>query len=151
MDSLGLCYPVYCLLSRCWENVLIKIQVFMCVCLVAQSRPTLWDPMDCSPPGFSVHGDSPGKNIWVGCHALLQWIFPIQGLNPSLLHCRQILYHFNHQGSPMSYIYIWDILCIWHIYINIYNDMALTWVTILWPGSIEKEHLCNQDSFSHVS
>jgi len=32
--------------------------------------------MDCSPPGFSVHGDSPGKNSGVGCHALLQGIFP---------------------------------------------------------------------------
>ena len=40
--------------------------------LVAQSCPTLWGPMDCSPPGFSVHGDSPGKNTGVDCHALLQ-------------------------------------------------------------------------------
>jgi len=34
----------------------------MCECLVAQLCLTLCDPMDCSPPGFSVHGDSPGKN-----------------------------------------------------------------------------------------
>ena len=40
--------------------------------LVAQSHPTLCDPIDCSPPGSSVHGDSPGKNNRVGCHALLQ-------------------------------------------------------------------------------
>jgi len=40
--------------------------------------------MDCSPPGSSVHGDSPGKNTGVGCHALLQGIFPTQGLNPGL-------------------------------------------------------------------
>ena len=46
------------------------------------------DPMDCSPPGSSVHGDSPGKNAGVGCHVLLQGIFPIQGSNPGLLHCR---------------------------------------------------------------
>ena len=46
----------------------------------------------CSPPGFSVLGDSPGKNAGVGCHALLQGIFLIQGSNPSLLHCRWILY-----------------------------------------------------------
>ena len=32
--------------------------------------------MDCSPPGSSVHGDSPGKSTGVGCHALLQGIFP---------------------------------------------------------------------------
>ena len=35
--------------------------------------------MDCSPPGSSVHGDSPGKNTGVGCHVLLQGIFPTQG------------------------------------------------------------------------
>ena len=72
------------------------------VCLVTQSDPTLWDPMDCSPPGSSVHGDSPGKNTGVGCHALLQGIFPIQGLNPGLLHCRQILYQLSYKGSPHS-------------------------------------------------
>ena len=43
--------------------------------------------------------NSLGKNTRVGCHALLQGIFPIQGSNPSLLHCRQILYHLSHQGS----------------------------------------------------
>ena len=48
--------------------------------------------MDCSPPGFSVHGDFPGKNNGVGCHFLLQRIFPTQRLNPCLRHCRQILY-----------------------------------------------------------
>ena len=42
------------------------------LCLVAQSCPTLCDPMDCSLPGSSVHGDSPSKNTGVGCHALLQ-------------------------------------------------------------------------------
>ena len=35
----------------------------------------------------------PGKNTGAGCHCLLQGIFPTQGLNPRLLHCRQILYH----------------------------------------------------------
>ncbi|KAI4548663.1 hypothetical protein MG293_000993 [Ovis ammon polii] len=38
------------------------------------------DPVDCSPPGSSVHGDSPGKNTGVGCHALLQGIFLTQGI-----------------------------------------------------------------------
>ena len=46
-----------------------------------QSCLTLRDPMDCSPPGSSVHGDSPGKNTGVGCHAFLQGIFPTQGSN----------------------------------------------------------------------
>ena len=38
-----------------------------------QLCPTLWDPMDCSPPDSS--GDSPSKNTGMGCHALLQGIF----------------------------------------------------------------------------
>ena len=61
-----------------------------------QSCLTLCDPMDCSPLGSSLHGDSPGKNTGAGCCALLQGIFPTQGSNLSLLwvlHCRQILYH----------------------------------------------------------
>ena len=41
--------------------------------------------MDCSPPGSSVHGDSPGKNTELGGHALLQGIFPTQGFNLHLL------------------------------------------------------------------
>ena len=44
--------------------------------------------------------NSPGKNTGVDCHSLLQRIFPTQELNLGLLHCRQILYHLNHQGSP---------------------------------------------------
>ena len=59
-------------------------------------KPTLCDPMDYSPLGSSAHGDSPGKYTGVGCHALPQGIFPIQGLNLGLLcllHCRWILYH----------------------------------------------------------
>ena len=65
--------------------------------LVAQSCLTLSDPMNYSLPGFSVYGDSPGKNIEVGCHSLLQGSFPTQGSNPGLWHCRKIIYHLSHQ------------------------------------------------------
>ena len=61
-------------------------------CLVAQSCLTLCDPINHSTPGSSVHGDSPGKNMGVGCHALLQGIFLTQGSNSGLPHCRRILY-----------------------------------------------------------
>ena len=44
--------------------------------------------------------DFQGKSTRVGCHFLLQGIFPTQGLNPGLSHCRQMLYHLSHQGSP---------------------------------------------------
>ena len=56
-------------------------------------------PMDCSPPGSSIHRDSPGKNTGIGCHALIQGIFPTHRSNPGLLHCRQILYCPSHQGG----------------------------------------------------
>ena len=64
------------------------------LCLVTLSCLTV------SPPGSSVHGDSPSENTGVGCHALLQDIFPMQGSNPGLPHCRWILYRLSHQGSP---------------------------------------------------
>ena len=48
---------------------------YVLLVLVAQSYLTLCNPMDCSPPRSTVHGESPGKNAGVGCHALLQGIF----------------------------------------------------------------------------
>ena len=50
--------------------------------------------------------DSPGKNIRVGCHSLLQGTFPNQGSNPGLMHCTQILYHLSHQGRPTWNIHL---------------------------------------------
>ena len=61
---------------------------------------SLWPCGLYSPPGSSVHGDSPGKNTGEGCYALLQGIFPTQGSNPGQPHCRLILYQLSHQGSP---------------------------------------------------
>ena len=52
--------------------------------LVVQSCLILCDPMESSPPGSSVHRDSTGKNTGVGCHVLLQGIFPPQGSNLGL-------------------------------------------------------------------
>ena len=105
---------------------------FSVVCLVTQLCPTLCNSIDCSLSGFSVHGDSPGKNAEVDCHFLLQGIFPTQRLNPGLPHCRRILYCLSHQESlagqvyfhaffkniksfhglsPVNYIKIFDIKC----------------------------------------
>ena len=72
------------------------------VCLVVQSYTTLCDPMDCSPSGSSIHGDSPGKNTGVGCHSVLHRIFPTQGLNPGLPHYRQIFYQLQYFGHLMQ-------------------------------------------------
>ena len=124
--------------------------MLLCAGLSHQSCQTLFNHIDCSPPGSSVHGDSPGKNTGMGCHtssrgssqhrdrtqvsftagrfftswalwkwkllscvwlfvtpwttgvdslSLLQGIFPIQGSNPGLPHCRWILYQLSHQGN----------------------------------------------------
>ena len=61
--------------------------VCMCACLVA------W------PARFLCRWDSPGKNTGVGCHSLLQGIFPTRGANMRLPYCRQILSGLSHQGS----------------------------------------------------
>ena len=73
------------------------------LCSVAQLCPTLCYRMDCSLPGSSVLGDSPGKNAGVRCNALLQGIFPTQESNPGFPHCRWIIYSLSHQGSTVSY------------------------------------------------
>ena len=101
-----------------WE---IGIDIYM-LCLVTQTCPTLCS-MNCSQPGSSVHGDSPGKNTRVGCHALLQGIFPTQGSNPGLPHCRQILYHLSYQGGLCMCVCVCVCVCVYtrtHIYIHIY-------------------------------
>ena len=79
----------------------MKFESFCLLCyavlLLTQSCPTLCNRIDCSPPGSSVHGDSLGNNIGVGCYALVQGIFPTQGLNPASLMSPSIdkcvLYH----------------------------------------------------------
>ena len=53
----------------------------------------------CYPMDYSLW-DSPGQNTGMGSLSLLQGIFPTQGLNPNLPHCRQILYQLSHKGSP---------------------------------------------------
>ena len=72
----------------------LHLSVLPMLCYVTQSCPTLFDPVDCSPPGSSVHGDSLGNNNGEGCRALLQAFFPTQGLNPGLPHCQWILFFF---------------------------------------------------------
>ena len=60
---------------------------------VTQSCLTLCNPMGYSP------WSSPGKNTGGGSLSLLQGIFPTQGSNPGLPHCRRILYQLSHKGS----------------------------------------------------
>ena len=73
---------------------------YLSVCVHGQSCLTLCHPMDCSPPGSSVYGILQARILeWV--FHLFQGIFPIQGSNPGLLHCRWVLYCLSYQGSPL--------------------------------------------------
>ena len=82
-----------------------KRSFMMCVCVLSRSvvsqSVTLWTAAHQTPLclwNFS------GMNTGVGFHFLLQGIFPTQGLNPGLLHCRQILYSLSHQASLILHV-----------------------------------------------
>ena len=67
---------------RLWTlHTWVLVNVLCCAWLVSFVQ-LFATPMNCSPPGFSVHRDSPGKNTGVGCHALLQGNFPKPGIEP---------------------------------------------------------------------
>ena len=70
-----------------WEKVKVK---------VTQSCLTLCNPMD-----YTDHGILQAINTGVGSLSILQGIFPTQGLKMGLQHCKQILYHLSHEGSPL--------------------------------------------------
>ena len=84
--------PTYCNEDLC-------VCVCVCVCVSESlSHAQLCNPVDCSPPGSSVHRISQARVLeWVVF--LLQGIFLTWGSKPDLLHCRWILYHLSHQGS----------------------------------------------------
>ena len=90
---------VYEGLARAWASLLAHLPLWYFPATawllevpvkVAQSCPTLCNPMDCN---------SLGQNTGVGSLSLLQGIFPIQASNPGLPHCRQILYQLSYRGS----------------------------------------------------
>ena len=100
-----------------------------CAVLSCSVLSDFWDPIDYSLLGSSVLGNSPGKNTGVDCHALLQRIFPTQGSNPGLLHCRQILYYLSYREA------LW--MSVWrkaaHVFVRVWVSMwlACMWVNVL--------------------
>ena len=82
-----------CILTQLPVGILRKCN-FSCCCSESESRSVTSDSL--RPYGLY----SPGQNTGVGSHSLLQGMFPIQGLNPGLPHCRRILYQLSHKGSP---------------------------------------------------
>ena len=78
-----------------------------------QSRPTLWDPMDYSPPGSSVHRILQARILqWVAMPSS-RGIFPTQGSNLCLLYCR-ILYHWATRGESEGRVFTRTLPRVWH-------------------------------------
>ena len=80
-------------------HTLIDFWLQFCFCLVSSSCPTLCGPMDCNPPGSSVHGIAQA-GILEYCHLLLQGIFLTQGWNPCLPHWQVILHRWAPREAP---------------------------------------------------
>ena len=101
LSSLQTAIFLLCLLLTERESQLWSLFCFLRICAqVLQLCLTLGDPMDFSPPGSSVHGINTG----VGCHALLEGIFPTQGLNLcllSLLHWQADSVSTEPPGKPL--------------------------------------------------
>ena len=87
-----------------------------------------WRPHGLQPTRLLCPWDFPGKDAGVGCHFLVQGIFPTRGLNPGLLHCRQILYPLSHQGRPNTsiskniYVFLWK-----KYYFLLFNSTDIMW------------------------
>ena len=126
--------------NSCSERVCsAHLWALMHNCMCAPLCLTLCDPMDWSPRGSSVHGIFQPR-ILTGFHFLLQGIFPTQGLSScllQLLHCRWILYHRHHLGSPV-FSELGFYLCKWWSC----RCMSSFWnSTFIWRISIQMEKL----------
>ena len=100
--------------------------------LITQSSLTLCKPMDCSLAGSSVHRILQAR---VDCHALLQGIFPTQGSNSGLPHCRWILYGLSHQMF-FSFFYLfwlyWVFVAV-HVWVPHCSDFSCCGAQTLGP------------------
>ena len=150
LSCFRLCYKSFSV-SFVKPRLCLLYQICTPRCSEAQC-PTLWDAMDCSLSGSCVHLDSPGKNIRVHSHSLLQGIFLTHGSNPSLLHGRQILYHLSHQGKKDTQMKLfqttphlvlphlllpprgWVFLCCWSMARSYLMALVSQWFTE-WGGS----------------
>ena len=110
----------------------------MCVCSVAQSCPTLCNPMNCSLPGSSVHGDSPGKNTGVN--------YPVSSRESSLPRDRTCIFHvscavdgfFTTEPPYMCYLF-WQA---WNYYVK--EDWWFSAISLAWDGGLMSSTDCFQ-------
>ena len=78
------------------QNLCMNVWVLRCAHSVVSNSATAWTVACQAPLSMGI------LQARVGCHALLQRIFPTQGWTPGLPLCRLILYHLSHQGSPRT-------------------------------------------------
>ena len=103
--------------------------------LVAQSCPTLCNPMNWGLPGSSVRGIFPGKNAGVDSHSLLQGIFPTPGLNPHLPHGQADSLPLSCQGSlPTSWEATKQLSLVPHPQLQVLVPGTLSWGRLLCVG-----------------
>ena len=81
--------------------MLICMCGYVCMYVRRSVTSSIFCPSELELTRLLCPWDFPGKSTGVGCHFLLQGIFPTQGLNPGLLYYRQILYQLSHQRSPI--------------------------------------------------
>ena len=130
---------------------------------VSQLCLTLGDPMDLQPARLLCPWNSPGQNTGVGTRSFLQGIFPTQGLNPGLPHCRQILNHLRHQGRPergsggrewvvdgkQTLTKVWGKARMGSVWGGVWLGQSASWVLVGWgmlwalwvPGRVDCIHL----------
>ena len=120
------CSVSTCYISDSWSSVLSSLS---CMCAQSlQSCLTLCNPMDCSLPGFFVHGIFQARKL--ECHFLLQEIFPTQGSNHISCVDRWIIYPLSHPGiKPPSSVLTGGLFTHW-------KPGSLPWLLEKWPGNI---------------
>ena len=99
------------------------------VCISCSVVSNSLQPHGLWPARLLCPWNSPGKNTGLGCHFLLQRIFPTQELNLNLLHCTQILYPLSYEGSPEQLGIIFLYTCEWTVH-GMLQARILEWVTI---------------------
>ena len=90
----------YTLFMRFFHFITCRYSVYCSIFHLSESGSLSVVPDSLRPHGLHSPWNSPGQNTGVGCHALLQGIFPTQGSSPGLPHCGWILYQLSHRGSP---------------------------------------------------
>ena len=123
---------------------------------VAQSCPTLCDPMDCMYSPWN----SPDQNTGVGSHSVLQGIFPTRGSNLGLAHCRRILYQLS-QYSRSSHFLPSLLLSPWFMepcytlsHCNRYIDIRAHWLSggankLLHPFQVTGSHVTHHSQWRY--